>query len=77
MTTVAIIGCGRIAQNAHLPALSEMPDVRIKYGCDIIIEKAIEKQKQRISVDLVNILGMLFLKCFENLICNFIGSNVS
>ena len=46
MTTVAIIGCGRIAQNAHLPALSEMPDVRIKYGCDIIIEKAIEKQKQ-------------------------------
>ena len=46
MTTIAIIGCGRIAKLAHLPALSQMDDVRIKYGCDIIIEKAIEKQKE-------------------------------
>lgn len=38
--TVAIIGCGRIAQNAHLPALTKMEDVRIKYACDIIPEKA-------------------------------------
>ena len=39
-TTVAIIGCGRIAQNAHLPALTKMEDVRIKYACDILPEKA-------------------------------------
>lgn len=41
MTTVAIIGCGRIAENAHLPALTSLEDVRIKYACDIIEEKAI------------------------------------
>jgi predicted dehydrogenase len=40
MTTVAIIGCGRIANNAHLPALSTLDDVRIKYACDLLIEKA-------------------------------------
>ena len=40
MTTVAIIGCGRIANNAHLPALSSLEDVRIKYACDLLIEKA-------------------------------------
>lgn len=39
-TTIAIIGCGRIAQNAHLPALTQMEDVRIKYACDILPEKA-------------------------------------
>ncbi len=39
-TTIAIIGCGRIAQNAHLPALTKMEDVRIKYVCDVLIEKA-------------------------------------
>ena len=39
-TVLAIIGCGRIANNAHLPALSKMENVRIKYACDIIPEKA-------------------------------------
>ena len=39
-TVLAIIGCGRIANNAHLPALSQMENVRIKYACDIIPEKA-------------------------------------
>lgn len=37
---IAIIGCGRIAKNAHLPALSKLENVRIKYGCDLLIEKA-------------------------------------
>ena len=37
---IAIIGCGRIANFAHLPALSKMEDVRIKYACDLLIEKA-------------------------------------
>lgn len=41
MTTVAIIGCGVIANNAHFPALSKMDNVRIKYACDLIIEKAL------------------------------------
>lgn len=41
---VAIIGCGRIANIAHFPALTKMENVRIKYACDILIEKA-EKAK--------------------------------
>ena len=41
MKTVAIIGCGRIANIAHLPALSKIEGLRIKYACDIIEEKAI------------------------------------
>ncbi len=40
VTTVAVIGCGRIANGAHLPALSQLEEVRIKYACDLIIEKA-------------------------------------
>ena len=40
MTTIAIIGCGVIANNAHFPALTKMENVRIKYACDLIIEKA-------------------------------------
>lgn len=45
MTVVAVIGCGRIANYAHFPALSKLENVRIKYACDIIIEKA-EKAKK-------------------------------
>ena len=37
---VAVIGCGRIARNAHLPAFSQMDNIRVKYGCDILPEKA-------------------------------------
>ena len=40
MKTVAVIGCGTIANNAHFPALSSLEDVRIKYACDLIEEKA-------------------------------------
>ena len=49
--TVAIIGCGRIAQNAHLPALAKMEDVRIKYACDILIEKAEAAKEKFASVE--------------------------
>ena len=35
---IAVIGCGRIAQNAHFPAFSNMDNIRIKYACDIIKE---------------------------------------
>jgi len=44
--TVAVIGCGRIADMAHFPALSEMENVRIKYACDILEEKA-KKAKEK------------------------------
>ena len=37
---IAVIGCGRIAQNAHFPAFSQMDNIRVKYACDLIEEKA-------------------------------------
>ncbi len=43
---IAVIGCGRIAQNAHFPALSKIEGLRIKYACDLIIEKA-EQMKEK------------------------------
>ena len=42
---VAVIGCGRIS-GSHFPGLCEAEDVRIKYACDILIEKA-EKAKEK------------------------------
>ncbi len=40
MKVLAVIGCGRIADIAHFPALSEISEARIKYACDLIPEKA-------------------------------------
>lgn len=37
---VAVIGCGTIANAAHIPAYMKNPDVEIKYFCDIILERA-------------------------------------
>ena len=37
---VAVIGCGSIANAAHIPAYMKNEDVEIKYFCDLIIEKA-------------------------------------
>ena len=45
MHIIAVIGCGRISENAHFPALSKMEDVRIKYACDIIPGKAQKKKE--------------------------------
>ena len=39
-TKVAIIGCGTIANSAHIPSYMNNPDVEIKYFCDIIPERA-------------------------------------
>jgi len=39
-TVIGVIGAGRIAKNAHLPALSKMENIRLKYLCDILPEKA-------------------------------------
>ena len=44
--TVAVIGCGRIANAAHFPALSKIDGVRVKYACDLIEAKAVEAQKK-------------------------------
>ena len=46
MVTVAIIGCGRIAKNSHFPALTQIENVRIKYACDLIEEKAQAMQQE-------------------------------
>ena len=45
MKVIAVIGCGRISNLSHLPALSQIDEVRIKYACDLIKEKA-EKAKK-------------------------------
>ena len=37
---VAVIGCGTIANSAHIPAYMKNPEAEIKYFCDIIPEKA-------------------------------------
>lgn len=37
---VAVIGCGTIANAAHIPSYMANPEVEIVYFCDILIEKA-------------------------------------
>lgn len=37
---IAIIGCGTIANSAHIPAYMKNPEVEIKYFCDIILSRA-------------------------------------
>ena len=50
MKTIAVIGCGRIANNAHFPALTKIEGVHIKYVCDIIEEKAV-KVKEKFALE--------------------------
>jgi predicted dehydrogenase len=42
---IAVIGCGNIANTAHLPALSAMPELKIAYTVDLIEKRALEAQK--------------------------------
>ena len=52
-TTIAIIGCGRIAQ-IHIPALMELGEaVRIKYACDLIEEKAARAKEKFPAIEQV------------------------
>ena len=37
---VAVIGCGTIANAAHIPSYLNNPEAEIKYFCDIIPERA-------------------------------------
>lgn len=39
-TVIAVVGCGRIANIAHLPSFEQMDNVRVKYACDLIESKA-------------------------------------
>lgn len=41
---IAVVGCGRIAANAHFPAFQRMGNVRVKYACDVLPEKAENKK---------------------------------
>lgn len=50
-TVIAVVGCGRIANNAHFPAFSQMDNVRIKYACDLIEEKAQKVKDQYAFVE--------------------------
>jgi predicted dehydrogenase len=43
---IAVIGCGKIANNAHLPALSDIPDAEILYTVDLIEERALAAKEQ-------------------------------
>ncbi|MDE6838601.1 MAG: Gfo/Idh/MocA family oxidoreductase, partial [Acutalibacter sp.] len=38
---VAVIGCGTIANTAHIPSYMNNPEAEIKYFCDIIPERAV------------------------------------
>ena len=40
MIKVGVIGCGTIANSAHIPCYMDCPDAEIKYFCDIIPERA-------------------------------------
>ncbi len=41
MKTIAVVGCGRIAQNAHFPAFAKIEGLQVKYACDLIEKKAL------------------------------------
>ncbi len=43
---IAVIGCGTIANAAHIPSYMNNKDVEIKYFCDIILERAEECVKK-------------------------------
>lgn len=43
---VAVIGCGTIANNAHIPSYLGCEDAEIKYFCDIIPERAEDAVKK-------------------------------
>ena len=43
---IAVIGCGTIANSAHIPAYMASPNAEIKYFCDIIPERADDAVKK-------------------------------
>ena len=55
MSVIAVIGCGRIANNAHFPALAQIEGLRIKYACDLIESKA-QEQKDKYPELIENVI---------------------
>lgn len=54
MKIIAVIGCGRIADNSHFPILSKAENVQIKYVCDLIESKAqAAKEKFALSAQVI------------------------
>ena len=61
---IGLIGCGGIANHAHLPAYEEMDNIEIVYVCDVKIERA-ESVKERfdcaknakVSADYMDVIG--------------------
>ena len=43
---IAVIGCGNIANSAHIPAYMASPHAEIRYFCDIIPERADEQVRK-------------------------------
>ena len=37
---IAVISCGKVASEVHFPAFAQMDNIRVKYACDIILQKA-------------------------------------
>ena len=50
-TVLAVVGCGRIANGSHFPALEEIDGIRVKYACDIIEQKAIAAKEKYSKVE--------------------------
>ena len=50
-TVIAVIGCGRIANGAHFPALEKIEGVRVKYACDLIEKKALDAKEKYSKVE--------------------------
>lgn len=52
MIVVGDVGCGRISQK-HFPALCELENVKVKYACDLIKEKAEAVKEKFKKIDIV------------------------
>lgn len=48
--TIAVIGCGSIAESYHLPALSRIENARLKTACDLLPER-IELAKSKFAFE--------------------------
>ncbi len=49
-TVVAVIGCGRIS-HSHFPGLCAAENVRVKYACDLIEEKAQAVKEKYVNIE--------------------------
>lgn len=52
MIVAGVVGCGRISQK-HFPALCALENVKVKYACDLIKEKAVAAKDKYKKIDIV------------------------